>query len=201
MRTLEQARETILSQPAMADRQDDSQLIAGIGNGDQQALRSVYDQYASAVMGVAMGVLKDRDLAQGLVQEVYVRLWDRPGRFDPERGSLKSFLQMDANGRAIDLIRSRRASEARDHADHVKTASTHTPGTEDLAMDNVVSSRVQAALAGLPEDQRRPIAMAFFDGYSYRDVAEHLGLPEGTVKSRIRAGMRRLQPMLAAEAV
>lgn len=183
------------------DRSQDARLVAGIGDRDQAALRAAYEQHASAVMGVAVGVLKDRDLAEDIVQEVYVRLWDRPERFDPARGSLRSFLQMDAHGRSIDLIRSMRASQARDRADHAKTASTPTPGTEELAMDSVVSSRVHAALDELPEDQRTPIALAFFDGHSYREVAERLRLPEGTVKSRIRAGMRRLRLVLAAEAV
>jgi RNA polymerase sigma-70 factor, ECF subfamily len=189
------------SPPIVSIEWDDARLARGIRDGDQEALRRAYDEHASAVMGVAIAVLKDRDHAQDVVQEVYVRLWDRPERFDPERGSLKSFLQMDAHGRAIDLIRSIRSSEARDRADHVRTASTPAPGTEELAMDNVVSSNVQAALAKLPEDQRTPIALAFLGGYSYRDVAAQLGLPEGTVKSRIRAGMRRLQLVLAAEAI
>lgn len=183
------------------ERREDARLVAAIRDRDQQALRLAYDDYAPSVMGVAMGILKDRELAQDIVQEVYVRLWDRPERFDPNRGSLKSFLQMDASGRAIDMIRSMRAGEARDRADHARAASTYTPGTEEQAMDSVASSQVQAALAELPDDQRTPIAMAFFDGYSYRDVAELLGLPEGTVKSRIRAGMRRLRLVLAAEAV
>jgi RNA polymerase sigma-70 factor, ECF subfamily len=186
---------------AAAARRHDTELVDGIIRGDQEALRAAYDQHAPSVMGVAVAILKNRDLAEDIVQEVYVRLWDRPERFDPGRGSLKSFLQMDAHGRAIDLIRSIRAGDERDRADHARTASTYTPGTEELAMDSVVSNRVQAALAELPDDQRTPIALAFFDGYSYRDVAERLGLPEGTVKSRIRAGMRRLRLDLAAEAV
>lgn len=186
---------------ALPERWRDTQLVAGIGDHDHAALRDAYDQYAPAVMGVALGVLKNRDLAEDVVQEVFVRLWDRSERFDPDRGGLRSFLQMDAHGRAIDLIRSMRASEARDRADQARTASTHAPGTEELAMGSVVSSRVHIALAELPEDQRAPIALAFFDGHSYRDVAERLGLPEGTVKSRIRAGMRRLRLVLAAEAV
>lgn len=199
MQTIAYVQEAV-AQPAGSQRKDDTRLLTRIADGDQAALRTVYDLHAAAVMGVAMGVLKDRDLAQDIVQEVYVRLWDRPERFSPERGSLKSFLLMDARGRAIDMVRSLRASEERDIADHARAASTHAPGTEELAMNGVASNRVQTALAGLPEDQRAPIALAFFDGYSYREVATRLGLPEGTVKSRIRAGMQRLRLVLAAEA-
>ncbi len=196
-----QTIEYIQTDPAPSQRIDDAHLVALIADRDQAALRTAYELHAAAVMGVAIGVLKDRDLAQDIVQEVYVRLWDRPERFSPERGKLRSFLQMDARGRAVDLVRSLRASEERELADHARTSSTHAPGTEELAMDSVTSNRVQAALAELPEDQRAPIALAFFDGYSYRDVATRLGLPEGTVKSRIRAGMQRLRLVLAAEAV
>lgn len=199
MHTMEHALGTATD--TALERSLDASLISAIADRDQQALRTAYEHHAASVMGVSMGILKDRELAQDVVQEVYVRLWDRPERFDPGRGSLKSFLQMDASGRSIDLIRSMRAAESRDRADHARTASTYSPGTEEQAMDSVVSSQVQEALAELPEDQRTPIALAFFGGYSYRDVAARLGLPEGTVKSRIRAGLRRLRPVLAAEAV
>ncbi len=198
MKVLELAPGAPAPQPADSD---DADLISRIIGKDQQALRTAYDEHAAAVMGVAVAVVRDRDLAQDVVQEVYVRLWDRPGRFDPGRGSLKSFLRMDAHSRALDLVRSMRARERRDRADHARTTSTAMPDTEDVALEKVVSSRVQAALAELPEDQRRPIALAYLGGFSYHDVATQLGLPEGTVKSRIRAGFRRLRLGLAAETV
>ena len=136
-----------------------------------------------------------------ITQEVFVRLWNRHDRYDPSRGSLKAFLQMDAHGRSIDLLRSRRAAAAREIADHHKTASTAVAGTEELAMTAITSDVVRSALMKLPEEQRTPIAMAYFDGYSYRDVAERLGVPEGTVKSRIRTGMRRLKLAIGTEAL
>lgn len=177
----------------------DAQLVSDIARRDQAALRQAYDLYAPFVNGVALGILKDRDLAADVTQEVFVRLWNRFDRYDATRGSLKSFLQMDAHGRGIDLLRSRRASQERELADHRKTASTAVAGTEELAMTAVESDVVRSALMTLPEEQRTPIAMAYFDGYSYRDVADLLGVPEGTIKSRIRTGMRRLQLALGAE--
>ena len=180
-------------------RAEDRRIADRIAVRDEQALREAYDLYAGHVNGVALGILKDRDLAADITQEVFVRLWERFERYDPDRGSLKSFLQMDSHGRSIDLLRSRRAAAAREIADHQKQASTPTAGTEELAMESVQASTVRSALMSLPDEQRTPIAMAFFDGYSYRDVAEILGVPEGTIKSRIRTGMRRLNMALGAE--
>ena len=182
-------------------RDEDRRIVELIAARDQGALKEAYDRYASFVNGVALGILKDRDLAADITQEVFVRLWERHERYDGDRGSLKAFLQMDAHGRSIDLLRSRRASAAREMADHQKQASTPVAGTEELAMTSVTSSTVRTALMSLPDEQRTPIAMAFFDGYSYRDVAEILGVPEGTIKSSIRTGMRRMQLALGAEAV
>lgn len=182
-------------------RRIDANLVARISEGDAAALREAYDSYAAHVNGVAIGILKDRDLAADVTQEVFVRLWERHHRYDPTRGSLKSFLQMDSHGRSIDLLRSRRAAQARELADHRKQASTPEAGTEELAMTSATSSTVRTALMSLPDDQRTPIALAYFDGYSYREVAEVLGVPEGTIKSRIRTGMRRLQLALGNEAL
>lgn len=179
---------------------DDRSLVDAILGGDQEALRTAYDRYAGFVNGVALGILKDRDLAADITQEVFVRLWQRGDRFQSSRGSLKAYLKVDAHGRAIDLLRSRIASSRRERNDQEKQWSTHTPGTEELAMAAVVSDTVQSALLELPETQRDAIAMAYFDGYSYREVANRLGVPEGTVKSRIRIGLRRLQAVLGEEA-
>jgi RNA polymerase sigma-70 factor (ECF subfamily) len=188
------------SDPVTDQRQLDAALVARIGSGDQGALKAAYDQYAGYVNGVALGILKDRDLAADITQDVFVRLWDRHERYDASRGTLKSFLQMDAHGRSIDLLRSRRAAAARELADHRRQASTAVAGTEELAMTEMTATSIRTALMSLPDEQRTPIAMAFFDGYSYRDVADILGVPEGTIKSRIRTGMRRLQLALGAEA-
>ncbi|MGI9528202.1 MAG: RNA polymerase sigma factor [Acidimicrobiia bacterium] len=179
----------------------DADLVSRIAQGDAVALREAYDSYAAHVNGVALGILKDRDLAADVTQEVFVRLWERHHRYDSTRGSLRSFLQMDSHGRSIDLLRSRRAAQARELADHRKQASTPAAGTEELAMTSATSSTVRSALMSLPDEQRTPVALAYFDGYSYREVAEVLDVPEGTIKSRIRTGMRRLQLALGNEAI
>ena len=187
--------------PATPKNPGDRALVETIVAGDKRALHDAYELYAPFVNGVAIGILKDPHLAADITQEVFVRLWQRGERFDADRGSLKSYLQIDAHGRSIDLLRSRRASAERERADHSKTTSTHTAGTEELAMMAMVSDTVRVAVLGLPEDQRTPIAMAFFGGHSYRDVATALNVPEGTVKSRIRLGMKRLQFALGTDQV
>ena len=184
---------------AVPKNANDLALVESIVAGDRRALHDAYDLYAPFVNGVAIGILKDPHLAGDVTQEVFVRLWQRGERFDADRGSLKSYLQIDAHGRAIDLLRSRRSSAQRERLDFAKQSSTHTAGTEELAMTAMASDTVRDAVLGLPEDQRTPIAMAFFGGHSYRDVAIALDLPEGTVKSRIRLGMKRLQFALGTE--
>jgi RNA polymerase sigma-70 factor (ECF subfamily) len=194
--TLTQPRPT----PTIDDQRAlDRELVRRIADRDQSALKQAYDLYGGFVNGVAIGILKDRYLAADITQEIFLRLWNRFERYDATRGSLKAFLQMDAHGRSIDLLRSRRAEAARELADHRKQSSTVTAGTEELAMTSMTSTEVRTALMALPEEQRTPIALAFFDGYPYAEVAEVLGLPEGTVKSRIRAGMARLHLALGVE--
>lgn len=178
---------------------DDHALAQAIVAGDMRALHDAYDLYAGYVNGVAIGILKDPHLAADITQDVFVRLWQRGERFDSARGSLKSYLQIDAHGRAIDLLRSRQASARRERLDHEKSASTHSAGTEELAMAAITSNTIQRAMLGLPEEQRTPIAMAFFGGHSYREVARSLNLPEGTIKSRIRLGMKRLRLALGTD--
>ena len=197
--TIAQAPHAPTDLAAVPKNADDLALVASIVAGDKRALHDAYDLYARFVNGVAVGILKDSHLAGDVTQEVFVRLWQRGERFDADRGSLKSYLQIDAHGRAIDLLRSRRASAERERVDFAKSSSTHTAGTEELAMTAMASDTVRDAVLGLPEDQRTPIAMAFFGGHSYRDVAVALDLPEGTVKSRIRLGMKRLQFALGTE--
>ena len=197
--TVTQRQHTTTGHPVAAKNPDDRSLVETIVAGDKRALHDAYQLYAPFVNGVAIGILKDPHLAADITQDVFVRLWQRGERFDADRGSLKSYLQIDAHGRAIDLLRSRRASAERERVDHSKSSSTHTAGTEELAMTAMVSDTVRDAVLGLPEDQRTPIAMAFFGGNSYRDVAMALDLPEGTVKSRIRLGMKRLKFALGTE--
>jgi len=169
------------------------ELRDAIASGDDHAIASVYRKHAPRVTAVAMSVLRDRDLAADVAQEVFLRLWKNPTRFDPERGSLGAYLAVDAKGRSIDLVRSRQAAQKREKVDHVERLHEGRISTEEEAMQSIVGVHVHEVLATLPEEQRIPITLAFFDDISYSAVAERLALPEGTVKSRIRSGLRDLR--------
>jgi RNA polymerase sigma-70 factor (ECF subfamily) len=130
-----------------------------------------------------------------VTQEVFLRLWNQPDRFDPSRGSLRSFLLAQTHGRAVDAVRSstsRRLREARDAMRRARSAYDMQHEAWDLAL----ADQVTRAMEELPDDERRAIELAYFDGRTYREVARLLDQPEGTIKSRIRNGMRRMRTAL-----
>lgn len=174
----------------------DAALVVAIGRWRQEALAEAYRRHAGAVFGLARRVVGDRVLAEEIVQEVFLRLWDHPDRFDAERGSLRSYLLAQCHGRSVDLVRSESSRRNREEREHRQRAE----GGYDLeheVWDLAVADHVRQALTALPEEERRAIELAYFGGHTYREVAELLGQPEGTVKSRIRAGLRRLRGDLA----
>jgi RNA polymerase sigma-70 factor (ECF subfamily) len=176
----------------------DRRLAARLVAGDEAALRDAYREFAGPVFGLAARVIGDDTLAEEVVQDVFVRLWEQPDRFDPARGRLRSFLLAMAHSRAVERVRAedsqrRRHEAARREATIVDDAD---PG-QDLDR-RARQAAVRAALEGLPAEQRIPIEMAFYDGLSYRDVALALSEPEGTVKYRIRTGMQKMRAALQA---
>jgi len=177
---------------------DDEALSERLIEGDQDALHEAYQRHGHRVYRVAYGLLRRSELAEDITQDVFVRLWRKPRRYDPSRGSLASFLQLDAHGRSVDLIRSEEARAKREIADE-RRSSNHQAGPEEEAMKMITSERVRDALAQLKDTERAPIAMAFYLGYSYRKVATALNVPEGTVKSRIRSGLAKLRETLGTE--
>lgn len=180
----------------IAEKNPDAHLIERIRERDQSALAAAYDQHGEAVFAAAFAVTRRRELAEEATQEVFVRLWNRSGRFDPERGALRAFLKIDARGRAIDALRAERARRDREDKEARLAASTPAIGVEDRVMATITSDEIRRALSSLTEDQRIPLALAYFEGRSYREVATLLDLPEGTVKSRIRVGLRRMKGAL-----
>ena len=170
----------------------DAALVVAIGRWREDALAEAYRRHAGAVFALARRVIGDPQRAEEVVQEVFLRLWDHPDRFDPERGKLRSFLLSQCHGRSVDLIRSEEARKAREARDHRERAEAGYD-LEHEVWDLAVAEHVREALDALPEEERRAIELAYFGGRSYREGAELLGQPEGTVKSRIRAGLKRLR--------
>ena len=173
----------------------DALLVVAIGRWRQDALAEAYRRHAGSVFSLARRLLGDGALAEEVVQEVFLRLWNTPDRFDPDRGSLRSYLLAQAHGRAVDLLRSETSRRLREERQVRETAE----GGYDIereVMDLNVAEHVQEAMAGLPLDERRAITLAYFGGHTYREVATLLDQPEGTVKSRIRTGLRRMRDSL-----
>lgn len=179
----------------------DADLAAQIRSGSRAALAEAYERHGRAVFAAAYAVTRRRDLAEETTQDVFVRLWRRAERFDAARGSLRSFLKIDARGRAIDAVRSEQARRDREDKEARLDASTEPRSVEEEVMNDVTSARVRELLSGLRPEERAPITLAYFDGHSYREVALMLGLPEGTVKSRIRTGLARLKDLLVAAGI
>jgi RNA polymerase sigma-70 factor (ECF subfamily) len=174
----------------------DGAIVVAIGRYHEGALAEAYRRHAGAVFGLARRVLSDATAAEEVVQEVFLRLWNNPERFDPERGSLRSFLLAQTHGRAVDLLRSDQSRRARETRE-ARAAATAGYDLEHEVWDLAVADRVREAVAVLPSDERRAIELAYFGGHTYREVAAVLGAPEGTIKSRIRVGLKRMRTALA----
>ena len=181
---------------------DETALVESMAARPDAALEAAYARHGAAVFGLARRVLLDHALAEEITQEVFYRLWNSPTRFDHTRGSLRSFLLADCHGRAIDLIRaetSRRNREGRDHV--LDLREFDDPEALDGLADTDAVDRIQEALRVLPTGELEAVSLAYFGGFTYREVAVRLQLPEGTVKSRIRRGLERLRAELGGTAV
>src|SRR5271167_3403336 len=178
----------------------DAQLVTFIARYSEVALAEAYRRHGGAVYGLAKRVLNNPTDAEDVTQEVFLRLWNLPDRFDPARGSLRSFLLAQAHGRAVDAVRSSSSRRQREARDALRTAEASYDLQREV-WDLAVADQVAQAMGELPEEERRAIELAYFDGRTYREVAQMLQQPEGTVKSRIRNGMRRMRAVLADSGV
>jgi RNA polymerase sigma-70 factor (ECF subfamily) len=178
----------------------DASLVVAIGRYKQGALAEAYRRHAGAVFGLAKRLLNDHAQAEEIVQEVFLRLWNEPDRFDPDRGSLRSFLLAHSHGRSVDSLRS--STSRRRREDNDARATAHSGYDVDREVwDLTLAAQVREALADLGDGERAAIEMAYFGGLTYREVAERLGEAEGTVKSRIRVGLKRLRTTLHASGI
>lgn len=173
---------------------DDRQLVARVVEGDAEALEALYGRYGRPCYGLARRILTDEQLAQDVVQEVFLVLWRDAGRFDASRGGFSSWLLSMTHHKAVDVVR--REENLRKRRTGVEQLEVHeapVPGPDDQAWTTLRCERVREALAELPEPQREALVLAYFGGYTQREIAGLTATPLGTVKTRMLAGMRRMR--------
>ena len=177
----------------------DGDLVVAIGSLDEGALSEVYQRHAGSVFSLASRVLLERTLAEEIVQEVFLRLWEHPERFDGIRGSLRAFLLMETHARSVDRIR---AEERRRQREERAQRDADTTYVLDLELrDLTVAEQIRQAISELTDQEREAIELAYFGGKTYREVAQLLEQPEGTIKSRIRTGLMRLRHRLLEQGI
>lgn len=174
----------------------DEELVAQLLDGSGAAFVAIYRRHVNSVGVLARSVVGP-DAADDVTQDVFVWLLQSASRFDPSRGTLRAFLLMRCHSRAIESVRSDSSRRQRNHryAAASFAASAHSP-VETQVCDAALAADIEQNLALLPDRESAALTMAFFSDLSYRATGDRLGIPEGTAKSRIRAGLRRLQPML-----
>jgi RNA polymerase sigma-70 factor (ECF subfamily) len=180
----------------------DVSLLQRIAARDTAALAELYDRHSRLIFSLILRIVRDRGEAEDLLQETFVRVWNRADVYDARVGAPLPWIVRVARNRAIDRVRARRVRAAVDAPNPEATAAEPTPDTgiqspEAAVLEAERRRRLTGALAGLPHDQRLLIEAAFFEGYTHSELAERFGLPLGTVKTRIRAGMLAMRQGLA----
>src|SRR5687768_232431 len=171
----------------------DEALVALVARSDESALAELYDRVGGTAYGLAYRVLRDEALAEDAVQEAFLGLWRSAGSFVPERAKASTWILTLVHRRAVDLVRreERRRTEPLDDA-----PETATESAEDSAWLRFERERVQEAMAQLPDQQRQAIELAYYGGFTQSELAERLGQPLGTIKSRMFSGLSRLRELL-----
>jgi len=182
--------------PSAWESASDATLMICVGRFEEPALAEIYRRHAGAVFSLCRRLLGATPLAEETVQEIFLRLWRTPERFDPSRGSLRTYLLGQAHSRSVDTIRSESSRRGREERE-LRLAAEAGYDTEREVVDLIVADKVRAALRELDESERMPILLAYFGGYTYKEVADMLDVPEGTTKSRIRSGLKHLRTELS----
>ncbi len=171
----------------------DQALIALAARGEEPALAALYDRYGRVAYGLAFRVLRDGALAEDAVQEAFLAVWRSAHRYIPERSKPSTWIMTFVHRRAVDLVR----REERRRADQLPDVESIAGGAVDEeAWLRLERERVQAALRQLPDQQREAIELAYYGGFTQSELAERLGQPLGTIKSRMFTGLARLRELL-----
>jgi RNA polymerase sigma-70 factor, ECF subfamily len=174
----------------------DGQLLARVAHGDVAAFETVYDRHAGVVFGMARQVLRDPDLAEEVAQEVLVEVWRSAARFDASRGSARAWIATIARRRVVERVRTVRAAGERDLRAAAAGASRSVDEVSETVEIRMEHLQVRRCLESLTRLQRESVDLAFYRGYTQRQVSDLLEVPLGTVKSRLRDGLTRLRDCL-----
>ena len=172
----------------------DEAVVALCARSDEVALAELYDRFGAVAYGLARRVLRDDALAEDAVQEAFLAIWRGAARFLPERGKASTWILTLVHRRAVDLVR--REQRRRTDVLPESAPGATTPAVEDELWLRLERERVQAALAKLPDNQREAIELAYYGGFTQSELAERLGQPLGTIKSRMFLGLGRLRELL-----
>ncbi len=180
----------------MGEPEEDVELIAAVAAGDRGALAALYDRHAGVMMALGVRILRDRHEAEEILHDVFLEAWKRAGDYDPSRGAVRTWLMLRMRSRCLDLVKSARRSRTRAAGATLEGVA----GSVDPVAANVADgSRVRGALAALPEEQRTILELGYFGGLSCSEMATELGIPIGTVKSRLHAALTKLRTQFAME--
>jgi RNA polymerase sigma-70 factor (ECF subfamily) len=183
-------RTLVGSDANVADMQDASRLMERVRARDADAFESLYDRYHALVYGLALRVLADPSSAEDVTQNVFLKIWTAPDAF--RSGNLEGWLARVARNRAIDVLRSKKLRSESELSESIPADST----LEQTAMERLDGEHARAAMGRLPDEQRSLLELGFFGGMTHDAIARQTGLPLGTVKTRIRSGLRRLRELL-----
>ena len=176
---------------------DDRALVGRVTEGDGTALEALYQRYGRACYGLARRILSDDQFAQDCVQEVFLTVWRDASRFDAARGGFSSWLLSMTHHKAVDAVRrEENLRKRRTGADALELRESDAPAVDEEVWSSMRSARVRGALLTLPEPQREALTLAYFGGYTQREIAGLTDTPLGTVKTRMLTGMRRLRSTL-----
>jgi RNA polymerase sigma-70 factor (ECF subfamily) len=187
--------------PAAAGAGDDvlERLLAQVARGDEQAFAELYRRVAAAVFGLVSKVVRNPAQSEEVTQEVFVELWRTAPRFDPARGTARSWIMTCAHRRAVDRVRSAESAARRDDLAGRRDQGRPYDEVVEQVESSLEREHVRRGLKALTDLQREAVVLAYYGGHTHREIAELLGVPPGTVKTRLRDGLIRLRDHLGVE--
>jgi RNA polymerase sigma-70 factor (ECF subfamily) len=183
----------VVPEPEVADELSIESLLRDVAEGDRAAFAEVYDRISSRVLGLIIRLLRDRAQSEEVMQEVFLEIWQQAVTFDANRGSGMAWVLTMAHRRAIDRIRASQKSRERDLRIGIRDMERDFDSVSESVEIRVENERVKTAMSRLTPLQREAVILAYYGGYSHSEMAQILGIPLGTVKTRLRDGMIRLR--------